>query len=69
MKNGLDRRGFIKSVGATAVLAGISRKEIGGRPIKRGPACFASSPRWKSRDGKVQAVLCRRTGLLLPDVF
>ena len=32
MKNGLDRRGFLKSVGATAVLAGISRKEMGGRP-------------------------------------
>jgi hypothetical protein len=48
MKNGLDRRGFIKSVGATAVLVGISRKEIGGRPIKRGPACFALSPRMEN---------------------
>jgi hypothetical protein len=48
MKNALDRRGFLKSVSATAVLAGISRKETGGRPIKRGPACFALSPRMEN---------------------
>ena len=48
MKNGLDRRGFLKSIGATAVLAGISRNEIGGRPIKRGPECFALSPRMEN---------------------